>query len=650
MQPTNRGFYLARSGAIAAALSVALAGCGGGGGSKGSVGPSNPTIPGTPTAPGNPAGPANSNPGQAVYLRETDNARAVLANMTLEEKVGQMIMVEQGFLRNQNDIETYHIGAMLSGAGSGPRGGPNDQRGWTNMIAGYQNRALQTRLKIPILYGIDAVHGNNNVPGATLFPHNIGLGATRDAGLVQRIAQATAQETRAIGANWDFSPCVAIPQDVRWGRTYEGFSQDPNLVSELGDSTVRGLQGGDLTAPTSILACAKHFIGDGGTSYGTSQINGYGLDQGNTQLSLDGLRDVHLPPFRRAVSSGVGSVMVSYSSWNGVKCSASKTLLTDVLRGELGFEGIVLSDYDALDQLGSDYKTNIATSVNAGLDMIMVTDKYNQVYANLIALVGEGRVPLARVDDAVTRILRVKSAMGLLKPNPNVAPPSYLAGTFGSASHRDLARQAVRESLVLLKNNDRVLPLSKGIARLAVSGSGADDTGRQCGGWSVVWQGQTGNVVPGATSILSAIKRTVSSQTQVFYARDGQNLPDADVNLVIVGETPYAEYKGDARDLSLPDEDAETIARARQNGKPTIVVTVAGRPQILGDSVDNADALIAAWLPGSEGQGVADVLFGDYNPSGKLPVVWPRSAAQLPINSTNGKPNALFDVGFGLSY
>ncbi len=635
----------ARFSPLVALLGVAaLAGCGGGGGSKGSAGPTTPTNPTTPTTP------TPSNPGQIAFVREDANARAVLAKMTLEEKAGQMIMAEQGFLKSPADIANYHLGALLSGAGSGPRGGSNDQRGWTNMIAGYQAQAAQSRLKIPLLYGIDAVHGNNNVPGATLFPHNIGLGATRDAGLVQRIATATAEETKAIGANWDFSPCVTIPQDVRWGRTYEGFSQDPNVVSQLGDATVQGLQGQNLSAPASMLACAKHFVGDGGTIYGTSPINGFGLDQGDTRLSLDNLRDVHLPPFRSAIASGVGSVMVSYSSLNGLKMSQNRTLLTDVLRGELGFEGIVLSDYDALDQLGPDYKTNISNAVNAGLDMIMVTDRYQIAYNNLIALVKEGRIPQARMDEAVLRILRVKSAMGLLRDSPNVAPPSYLAGTFGGAAHRDLARQAVRQSLVLLKNENQTLPLSKNIGSLAVSGSGADDTGRQCGGWSVVWQGQTGNVVPGATSILSAIKKTVSPQTQVSYSRDGQGLPDADANLVIVGETPYAEYKGDARDLTLPAEDATTIARARQTGKPTVVVIVSGRPQILGDAVNNADALVAAWLPGSEGQGVADVLFGDYSPTGKMPVVWPRSMDQLPINLSNNKPNALYDVGFGLSY
>ena len=619
-------------------LGAALSGCGGG---SGGTGPSNPAPGG---ASGGGTGPVNA--GQIVYVQQDEKARALLAQMTLQEKVGQMIMAEQGFLRDPNDIERYHLGALLSGAGSGPKSGPNTLGGWTAMIAAYQNRARQTRLKIPLLYGIDAVHGNNNVPGATIFPHNIGLGATNDADLVRRIAGATAQETRAIGANWDFSPCIAVPQDVRWGRTYEGFGQDPNLVRNLGAATVKGLQTQNLSAPDSILACAKHFVGDGGTLYGTSPRNGFGLDQGDTRVSQDTLRNVHLPGYRDAVAAGAGSVMVSYNSWNGVKCSASKFLLTDLLKGELGFAGIVLSDYDALDQLGPNYKENIATSVNAGMDMIMVTDKYAIVFDNLVELVNEGRVPLARVDDAVTRILRVKAAMGLLEPNPNSAATS--PGSFGSAAHRELARQAVRESLVLLKNNAQTLPLSK-TARLAVSGSGADNTGAQCGGWTINWQGQSGNVVPGATSILAAMRD--ASREPIDFAPGGVTATEADVNVVIISETPYAEWLGDAQDLAISPADNATIERARATGKPVVLVILSGRPLILGDALDKTDALVAAWLPGSQGQGVADVLFGDYSPTGKLPVVWPRTMEQLPINlTTNAKAGAQFEAGYGLSY
>ena len=622
---------------------VALASCGGGSSSPGA--PATPNNPNNPTTPNNPP-TGNVSGAQSVFVRETDNALNVLARMTLEEKVGQMLLVEQGNLSGINDIDKYHLGALLSGGGSGPRGGSNNRQGWANLISGYQNRALQTRLKIPLIYGIDAVHGNNNVPGATIFPHNIGLGATRDAALVRQIAAATAQETKAIGANLTFAPCVTVPQDVRWGRTYEGFAQDTNVVREMGVASTEGLQTSNLTAPGSILACAKHFIGDGGTTYGTSQKNGFGLDQGDTRLSEAQLRAIFLPPYRDAVASGVASVMPSYSSFNGVKCSASRPLLTDLLKNELGFQGIVLSDYDALEQLGGDYKSNIATSVNAGMDMIMVSNRYAETYENLLALAREGRVAQSRIDDAVTRILRVKSAAGLLVANPDVAPVAAFAGSFGGASNRDLARRAVRQSLVLLRNDNRVLPLSK-TARINVSGSGADNTGMQCGGWTITFQGQSGNVVPGATSILSAIRQNVGGGATVT---SGAPSASADVNVVVVGERPYAEFLGDARDLSLNASDAATIDLARQIGKPVVVVLLSGRPLLLGDSLNKADALVAAWLPGSEGQGVADVLFGDYAPTGKLPVVWPRSLDQVPTNLTNVKANPQFEYGFGLSY
>ena len=634
--------------ALLAAL--ALSGCGGGGGSRPATpnNPSNPTVPTGSIEPPIVAPTGNVSGAQSVFVRETDNAVALLARMTLEERVGQMLLVEQASLRDINDIDRYHLGALLSGGGSGPRGANNNRQGWGNLTLGFQNRALQTRLRIPLIYGIDSVHGNNNVPGATIFPHNIGLGATRDAGLVRRIGQITAQETRAIGANLAFAPCVTVPQDVRWGRTYEGYSQDTGVVTDLGVALTEGLQGQNLKSQDALLGCAKHFIGDGGTTFGTSQKNGFGLDQGDTRISEAQLREVFLPPYRAAVASGVATVMPSYSSFNGVKCSASRFLLTDVLKNELGFQGIVLSDFDALEQLGSDYKSNVETSVNAGMDLIMVSNRYPETYNALLSLVAQGRVSRARIDDAALRILRVKSAMGLLDANTNVGPVSQFAGSFGGASNRALARQAVRQSLVLLRNNGGALPLRRG-ARIAVSGSGADNTGVQCGGWTITFQGQSGNVVPGATSILSAIRQSAGA-SNVSYSRDGVGLDGADIHVVVVGEQPYAEFLGDVRDLTLNAADAATIERARATGKPVVVVLLSGRPLLLGDSLGSADALVAAWLPGSEGQGVADVLFGDYNPMGRLPVVWPRSLEQVPVNLTERKGNVEFEYGFGLSY
>ena len=615
---------------------AALAGCGGGGGSTPPTG--NPTP--TPTTGG---GGTNVSGAQAVFVRETDNALTFLSRMTLEEKVGQMLLVENANLTDINDIDRYHIGALLSAAGSGPKNGDNTRQGWANLINGYQNVALRTRLKIPLLYGIDAIHGNNNVPGATVFPHNIGLGAGRDTALVRQIARATATETRAIGANLNFAPCVTVPQDVRWGRTYEGYSQETNVVRELGTSLVEGLQTNDLNAQGSILSCAKHFIGDGGTTFGSSQGTGFLLDQGDTRISEAQLREIFLPPYRDAVAAGVASVMPSYSSFNGVKCSASRFLLTDLLKNELGFQGIVLSDFDAIEKLGPDYRNNIATSVNAGMDLIMVSGRYRETYEGLLALVRENRIPQSRIDDAVLRILRVKSAAGLLKANPDVAPVAAFAGSFGGSANRDLARRAVRQSLVLLKNSNGALPLSKS-ARIVVSGSGANNTGRQSGGWTITFQGQDGNVVPGATSIVDAMRDAGTNVTQ------GTPSSAADVNVVVASESPYAEGAGDASDLSLNAGDAATISQARQTGKPVVVVLLSGRPLILGNSLNNSDALVAAWLPGSEGAGVSDVLFGDARPTGKLPVVWPRSNDQLPTNLSNNKPNPEFSYGFGLSY
>ena len=630
-----------RASALAALLSLlALAGCGGGG-----SGPSKPINPPDPPggAGGGTVGGGNVSGAQIAFVRQTDNALAVMSGMTLEEKVGQMLLVEHSFMSDANDIDRYHIGALLSAGGSGPQGGNNNRQGWANLIAGYQNRALQTRLKIPLIYGIDAIHGNNNVPGATIFPHNIGLGATRDASLVRQVAAATARETKAIGANLTFAPCVTVPQDVRWGRTYEGYAQETGVVSDLGVALTEGLQTGNLEAQDSILACAKHFIGDGGTTYGTSRQNGLGLDQGDTRISEAQLRELFLPPYRDAVAAGVAAVMPSYSSFNGVQCSASRFLLTDLLKNELGFQGIVLSDYDAVEKLGPDYKTNIATSVNAGMDLIMVSSRFRETYDDLLALTREGRIPQSRIDDAVTRILRVKGAAGLLKPNPDVAPVAAFAGSFGGNANRDLARRAVRQSLVLLKNDNGVLPLSKS-ARISVSGTGADNTGRQCGGWTITFQGQDGNVVPGATSIGGAMRNVNGNVTL------GAPSSNADVNVVVASEAPYAEGQGDARDLNLNAADAATIAQAKQTGKPLVVVLVSGRPLLLSDSLGRADALVEAWLPGSEGAGVADVLFGDYKPTGKLPVVWPRSLEQVPTNLANVKPNPEFNYGFGLSY
>ena len=579
----------------------------------------------------------------------------LLSKMTLEEKIGQMTQAEQDALKDVNDIETYFLGSVLSGGNSDPKEG-NSLKAWTDMYDRYQAHALKTRLGIPILYGVDAVHGHNNVLGAVIFPHNIGLGCTRNAKLVERAARITAEEVRATGINWAFAPCVAVPRDERWGRTYEGFGEMPELARTLGEAAVRGFQGDDLSNPLSVLACAKHFAGDGGTTYGTGIPKGpntterWPMDQGDTRLSEQELKEIHMQGYIPAIKAGVGSIMPSYNSWNGVKASGSKRLMTEILKQEMGFEGFLISDYNALEQLPGDGKSQIELSINAGMDMVMVPQRYREFFGNLRDLVKEGRVPMSRIDDAVRRILRVKFALGLMDKNRNHMADRNLQKSFGSAQHRQVARECVRESLVLLKNGDKALPISKGLTRVHVAGKNADDIGNQCGGWTIAWQGQSGNVMPGGTTILKAIQDTVSKKTKVTFSKDGTGAEGADVGVVVIGETPYAEMMGDRTDLSLDKEDVAAIENMKKAGIKVVAVLVSGRPMIIDKVLDKCDAFVAAWLPGTEGQGVADVLFGDYKPTGKLSFSWPRSMAQIPINFGDANYDPLFKYGFGLNY
>jgi beta-glucosidase len=581
-------------------------------------------------------------------------ARELLNQMTLEEKIGQMTQAEQDALKEPSDVQNYFLGSLLSGGSSDPKAG-NSLQAWTDLYDRVQSLSLKSRLGIPILYGIDAVHGHSNVVGATVFPHNVGLGCTRNAALVERSARVTAEEVRATGINWTFAPCVTVPRDERWGRTYEGFGESPDLARDLGEAAVRGFQGRDLGDPLSVLACAKHYIGDGGTAMGTASFEQpttkkHYLDQGDTQVSEAELRRIHMQGYVSTVRAGVGTIMPSYSSWNGTKMSAHKYLMTDVLKGELKFDGFLISDYNAVDQITKDYKQAIEISINAGMDMVMVPTKYREFFTLLVQLVREGRVPQARIDDAVIRILRVKVAMGLTERGRSVLADRRLHGTFGSAEHRAVARECVRQSLVLLKNERRALPLRKTAARIHVAGRCADDIGNQCGGWTIDWQGKSGAVTTGGTTILQAVRNTVSRRTKVTFSKDGSGARGADVGVVVVGETPYAEGVGDRDNLSLDAEDAAAIDRMKEAGIPVVVVLISGRPLIVNDALAKADAFVAAWLPGSEGQGVADVLFGDYRPTGKLSFTWPRTNAQIPINVGDRGYDPLFPYGFGLTF
>ena len=595
-------------------------------------------------------------------------ARALVAKMTLAEKVGQMTQPDWKALKDRKDVGGLFLGSLLCGGSSDPDSG-NTLKDWTGVYEDAQKQSLGTRLAIPLVFGIDAVHGNNNVLGAVVFPHNVGLGCTRDPALIERIGKVTASETRATGIQWTFAPCVAVPQDIRWGRTYEGFSEDPAVAALLGQAQVRGLQGEQLSGRENVLACAKHFVGDGGTAYKSAFGKGL-FDQGDTRVDEATLRSIHMAGYPAAIDAGVGTIMPSYSSWNGVKCTGNKKLLTDILKNELGFEGFVISDYNAIDQLvppsadeallasnnasgqvaTPNYKKCVELSINAGVDMVMVTDNYREYISLLQELVQEGKVPVSRIDDAVTRILRVKLAMGMMDKNAvHMADPS-LAAKFGSEAHREVAREAVRRSLVLLKNDGGVLPLSRTAKRIHVTGRGADDLGMQCGGWTVDWQGKRGAVTPGGTTIFEAIRSAAGKDTAITHSADSAAAAGADVAVVVVGETPYAEMEGDSEDLSLSKEDAAAISAAKATGVPVVVVVLSGRPLVLGSSAGQADALLAAWLPGTEGTGVADVLFGADKPTGKLSFTWPQSMEQVAAGHGKGKESPLFPLGFGLTY
>ncbi len=570
-------------------------------------------------------------------------AQAILRQMTLDEKIGQMTQVDMLAVKDKADIARYSFGSMLSGGDSDPS--DNSPKVWAAAYDDYQAWAVKSRLKLPLLYGVDAVHGHNNIDGAVIFPHNIGLGATRDPALVEKAARATAVEVSATGIAWAFAPCIAVARNIRWGRTYESFGESPELVETMAAASVRGLQGTDIAAPTAVLACAKHFLGDGGTTDGK--------DQGNTECDEATLRRVHLAGYRAAVKAGVGSIMVSFSSWNGTKMHDNKHLVTEVLKGELGFQGFLVSDWAAIDQISPDYKADIERAINAGLDMAMIPygpgqpNNYRDFIRLLKELVVEGRVPQSRIDDAVLRILRVKLRSRIMR-HP-FADPALLA-KIGCPEHRDIARQCVRESLVLLKNEKHALPLSKEIKHLVVVGKAADDIGIQCGGWTISWQGKPGQAVHGGTTILSAIRRSVSKNAKVSYSADGTIDAAADAVLAVVGETPYAEGLGDRKDLALPAHDTNLVKLARKSGKPVIIVLISGRPMIINEALDNCDAFIAAWLPGTEGQGVADVLLGDHKPTGKLPHTWPRSMSQVPCAEGKCAGTPLFSYGFGLTY
>lgn len=595
---------------------------------------------------------------QSLAAAVADRVDALLSRMSLAQKLGQMVQGERASV-TPDDVATYHLGSILSGGGSAP--GTNTVPDWVAMNDAYWTasmRADDDRLPIPLLYAVDAIHGHANVRGATVFPHNIGLGCTNDPELVERIARVMAQEVLATGVDWTFAPTLAVACDIHWGRTYESFSEDPARVASFAAGYIRGVQ--DDLGDNGVIACAKHWVGDGGTTAGN--------DQGDTVIDEATLESTHMTPYYPALAAGVLTVMASFNSWNGEKCHGHRYLLTDVLKGRLGFDGFVVSDWDGVDYLHEDYGTAIALAANAGVDMFMVSVEWKQCLELLQKQVEAGVIPLARIDDAVRRILSVKLRFGLFeKPRPAARPWSN-SETFGSAAHRAVAREAVRKSMVLLKNEQALLPIAPS-ARILVAGKNAHNRGHQCGGFTVAWQGETTNeAIEGGTSIWEGIK-AAAPQATLDESGASANRAQHDVAIVVIGEKPYAEGMGDIRAggrvepgsqvvvkphtlapygktielAQLHPEDRAVIEHIAAQGIPVVTVFVGGRPLVINAELAASQAFVAAWLPGSEGQGVADVLLGAHPFTGTLSFAWPSVAAP-----TYKASAPLFPRGYGL--
>ncbi|XP_075520075.1 uncharacterized protein LOC142553597 isoform X2 [Primulina tabacum] len=525
------------------------------------------------------------------------------------------------------------------------------------MVNEFQKGALSTRLGIPMIYGIDAVHGQNNVYGATIFPHNVGLGVTRDPELVKKIGAATALEVRATGIPYAFSPCIAVCRDPRWGRCYESYSEDHNIVRAMTE-IIPGLQGDTpsnypnkfpfVDGSKKVAACAKHFVGDGGTNNG--------INENNTIIDWNGMLNIHMPAYLDSIKKGVATVMVSYSSWNGIKMHANKDLITGYLKNTLKFKGFVISDMWGIDRITTPERANYTYSVQAGilagLDMVMVPTEFIEFIDDLTLLVKKNVIPMSRIDDAVRRILRVKFVMGLFE---NPMADLSLAHHLGSQEHRELAREAVRKSLVLLKNgksaDEPLLPLPKRSEKILVAGTHADDIGNQCGGWTIEWGGQTGNITIG-TTFLTAVRNTVDPLTEVVYSENPSaeyvNSNNFSYAIVVVGELPYVETSGDSETLTILEPGYSTISNVCGATK-CVVIIFSGRPIVIEPYLEKMDALVAAWLPGTEGQGITDVLFGDYGFTGKLARTWFRTVDQLPMNFGDPHYDPLFSFGYGLT-
>jgi beta-glucosidase len=622
------------------------------------------------------------------------NISELLDKMNLDQKVGQIVQAERQFITPQ-EVKKYHIGSILSGGGSTP--GDNRPEDWIKMNDAYWLASMEeddNHLAIPIIYGIDAVHGNSNVRGAVIFPHNIGLGAARDPDLIERIAVVTAREIAVTGIDWNFAPTISVARNDHWGRTYESYSENPEIVCEYTPRFIKGLQGN--FDEDNVIACVKHWVGDGATEHG--------IDQGDACVSEEELRRIHIPPYKLAIQADVLTIMVSLNSWNQVRCHGHKYLITNLLKNELGFQGIVVSDWDGINIISDDYAEAAIIGLNAGLDMFMITDKWKIFIEHIKTAVQKGQVPTERLDDAVQRILRVKFKFGMFtKPRPAKRKLANDKAIFGSKKHRDIAREAVRKSLVLLKNDNDILPLDKK-ARLLVAGKNANSRGNQCGGFTIEWQGVNNNKsILGGTSIWEGI-RAVAPNAVLSIDGSGKDAdPNKhDIGIAIIGELPYAEMFGDIHIAGLSigkkmqevsskkseeitetgdknsvslhketsaamplldegsygtnlylhelhPEDIATIRNITSKVIPVVVIMVCGRPLVVNQELEASKAFVAAWLPGSEGQGVADVIFGDYDFKGRLSFSWPRYNDEN-WNIGDKGYNPLFPYGYGLTY
>ena len=634
MAKRNRLTGLAGSGKLALAAALAMPGAA--------------TLAGCATIPA--ASEAPVAPVATAQLTGEAQIADLVSRMTLEHKIAQLIQPQINTVTPE-EMRQYRWGSYLNGGNGGPYGEEFAPAGEWLRLADEMWDASTAPLPngepaIPTIWGTDAVHGHTNVIGATIFPHNIGLGATRDADLVRRIGHATAVEIEVTGIDWNFSPTVAVAQDDRWGRTYESYSEDPRLVATMGAALIEGLQGrkgaDDFLGEGRVIATAKHFFGDGGTDQG--------VDQGDVNGDIDALKSIHAVPYPAAIAAGVETIMASFNSINGKKMHGNEALLTGVLRGEMGFDGLVVGDWNGHGQVAGCTVSNCPQSLMAGLDIYMVPDDAVALHSSLVSQVRDGTVPMARVDEAVTRVLRVKQAAGLLAPNAQKPSERANAGDLtklGSPEHRAIAREAVAKSQVLLKN-DGVLPFAAG-TNILVAGQAADSIAQASGGWTLTWQGGReldNDMFPSATSIFAGIEQAArASGGSATLSEDGSYTVRPDVAVVVFGEEPYAEFAGDRKTLVFPDDEGlDLLRKFESEGVPTVAVFLSGRPLWMNRELNAADAFVASWLPGTEGAGVADVLFGARPATGKLSFSWPATCEGTPLNSAQG---ALFPLGYG---